>query len=379
MNHSNSSNSQLSVSPLGAGDLIDRSVRFYRKHFWTFVFIASPPIIIGAVFLIGWTILARNLFSVNSANPDEATFYTIFIYLGGFFIWCIQLIAVFVVMGGASRNFVRHILFDEPIAVRETYKNVKSRFGGLLFVSGMLVLLLGFFGFILFYFGILVAAVSIALAAWLFSFLPVLALLVSLALGLAAIYGTLWVFFLVTSRFVYVPQVMLVEGMGAFSAISRSTSLAGKNVRRVGSLFIFTLVATASAIALLYVPLIIYSSINGIDIFGFEADLIPAWIQISKQVIFELSLILLTPILMIGLCLLYIDERVRSEGYDIELMAAKRLGSIPTVPRSYVNPLQPALADTTLPKNNPPPPQPRSKINNERKAKYSTNSILGLD
>ena len=46
---------------------------------------------------------------------------------------------------------------------------------------------------------------------------------------------------------------------------------------------------------------------------------------------------------MIGLCLLYVDERVRHEGYDIELLAAANMGEIPDVPSSYVNPLQPAL------------------------------------
>ncbi len=46
---------------------------------------------------------------------------------------------------------------------------------------------------------------------------------------------------------------------------------------------------------------------------------------------------------MIGLCLLYVDERVRHEGYDIELMAARRLGEIPAVSQTYANPLQPAL------------------------------------
>jgi len=47
---------------------------------------------------------------------------------------------------------------------------------------------------------------------------------------------------------------------------------------------------------------------------------------------------------MVGLCLLYVDERVRGEGYDIELMAARRLGDIPNVPDTYLNPLQPALS-----------------------------------
>jgi len=59
----------------------------------------------------------------------------------------------------------------------------------------------------------------------------------------------------------------------------------------------------------------------------------------------------------VGLCLLYVDERVRHEGYDIELMAARRLGEIPAVPQTYINPLQPALASQKLPA--PPPPSSR--------------------
>ncbi|MDQ3710983.1 MAG: hypothetical protein M3388_01995 [Acidobacteriota bacterium] len=53
MNDSTASNSQLSLTPLGAGDLIDRAVRFYRQNFWTFVWIAAPPIIIGTIISIG--------------------------------------------------------------------------------------------------------------------------------------------------------------------------------------------------------------------------------------------------------------------------------------------------------------------------------------
>jgi hypothetical protein len=45
---------------------------------------------------------------------------------------------------------------------------------------------------------------------------------------------------------------------------------------------------------------------------------------------------------------LYVDERVRHEGYDIELMAARNLGEIPAVPTQYANPLQPALSNTPI-------------------------------
>ena len=68
------------------------------------------------------------------------------------------------------------------------------------------------------------------------------------------------------------------------------------------------------------------------------------WYEIAYNLIWQISFILLSPVWMVGLCLLYVDERVRTEGYDLELMAARRLGDIPSVPEAYVNPLHPALS-----------------------------------
>ena len=150
---------------------------------------------------------------------------------------------------------------------------------------------------------------------------------------------------------------MMVEGQGVFAAIGRSASLASGNVKRLAALFVFTSVAIYSALLLFYVPLNLYAWMNGISFFAADPDAIPAWYQIANQIISQLSFILLLPIWMIGLCLLYVDERVRHEGYDIELMAARSLGEIPAVPRSFTNPLQPALAQSGLPfpaQNSPP-------------------------
>jgi hypothetical protein len=57
-----------------------------------------------------------------------------------------------------------------------------------------------------------------------------------------------------------------------------------------------------------------------------------------------MSTILLTPVWMLGLSLLYVDERVRHEGYDIELMASRHLGEIPVLAGGQVAPIVPALA-----------------------------------
>lgn len=348
--------SQLSLKPLGAGDLIDRAVRFYRKNFWTFIWIAFPPVIIGTLFSVGWTILGRSIFSISSYNSEELVAYRFFTILGGSLIWLFETIAVLTVMGGASRNFVRHLLFGEPITFRETYKNTRQRVFGLIGASLLIAVLLGMIGTVIFYFGIMIVVIIVLLSFTFLAFSPFLSFAFSLILGLAVIIGTGWLFFLLASRFAYVPQVMLVEGSGVFAAIGRSINLASGNIKRFAALFIFTTVVTYSALALLYIPLGWYAWINGINIL-LNADMAPAGYVIASQVIGQISFILLMPIWMIGLCLLYVDERVRHEGYDIELMAARRLGDIPKVPQTYVNPLQPALSKQPLP---PPPVQNRA-------------------
>ncbi len=345
-----SDRTELSLVPLGAGDLIDRAVRFYRKYFWTFVLIASPPVIVGTLISVGWTVLGRKTFAPGAdKNSIETTFYVLFLWFGSLVIWLSETIATLVVMGGASRNFVRHLLFGEAITFRETYRNTWRRLGGLIVASSLITILVGTIGLAIFYFGATIAALLVILIFWVFSPIPIVAVLLSMVVGGGVLVGTMWLFFLAASRLTYVPQVMLVEGQNIFSALARSASLAGGNVRRLAALFIFTTVAAYSALALLYVPLAWYASANGVQLLTFDVDLIPAWYEIAYNVIWQISFILMSPVWMVGLCLLYVDERVRSEGYDIELMAARRLGEIPAVPTTYINPLQPALASVAIP------------------------------
>ncbi len=339
-----SSHSNFSIAPLGAGDLIDRAVRLYRKNFWTFAMIAAPPVVIGTLFSIGWTMLGRQLFFVGQTyNPEEMVTYQIFTWFGGMVIWFVESVVILTVMGGASRNFIRHLLFDESITFRETYSNTRKRAVGLLGASIALTLVLGILGLTIFYFVLIVAGLLIAAVVYIFQTVVLLAVILSVIIGVLFTALTFWLFFLVASRFAYVPQVMLVEGYGFFSALGRSLTLASGNVKRFAALFVFSTVVTYSALALLYIPLGWYAWANGIEVF-FRADIIPAWYQIANQLVGQISVILLMPVWMIGLCLLYVDERVRHEGYDIELMAARQLGEIPNVPQSYINPLQPALS-----------------------------------
>jgi len=354
--------SELSLAPLGAGDLIDRAVRLYRRQFLTLIRIATPPVLVSA---LGSTMVTIAFRELSSTSSELRLAMYVFVFFGGLVVaFCGSLFSL-IVMGGATRNLVAHLVWNEPVTARTTYRAVKERFWGLLGASILVALWLAFaaiiaamgYGFLSFIM-VMAVAVGASISPWITT--------VVVGLGtVAAITLALIVFFLLAGRMAYVPQAMLVEGRSVFSAIGRSFALASGNVKRLMAMALFTFFATYSALMLLMIPLGWYGYLNGVDLSPFGSTW-PTWYAIGYQVILQCSHILLAPIWMLGLSLLYVDERVRHEGYDIELMAARQLPEMPTLP-GVVSPFAPALVTGRAPKFVAPPP-----------GQMNTGSVLGL-
>lgn len=346
---------QLSIAPLGAGDLIDRAVRLYRRHLFVLIRTAAPPVIIVAAGWILFSISMRRVF-VTSSDTDLLLYGFLFLLSMG--ITLAGYLFMLVVMGGATRTLVAHLLRNEPVTAKATYNAVRARFWGLVGASFIVFawiaasLTAAFIGWeiavVIFVVGMMAIA-SIG-PAWLSGLIMGIGFLVATVLAL-------WVFFLVVGRVAYVPQVMLVEGKTVFQAFGRSFSLARGNVRRLMAMTLFTTFATYSALMILAAPLGWYGYLHGIDPSPWASDKWPAWYAIAYSVLGPLSSIVLTPVWMLGLSLLYVDERVRHEGYDIELMAARQLGELPDV--NVSSPLGTALHSLEA-KQQPPPPGPRA-------------------
>ena len=350
---------ELSLAPLGAGDLIDRAVRLYRRHFFTLIRIAAPPVLLSAV---GSTLTTIAFRAIGATPSAMRLFLYILMLLGGGLVIVAGSLFSLIVMGGAARNLVAHLLWDEPVSFRSTYAAVKSRFWGLLGASILIALWLSFCGWLAvmgFYLVFLVVFVGVFAIG---SVMPEFVTGIVVVLGIiAAVAGALILFFLLAGRMAYVPQAMLVEGRSVGSAIGRSFSLASGNVRRLMAMALFTFFATYSALALLIVPLGWYGWASGVDISPFGSEW-PAWYAIGYEVILQCSHILLAPIWMLGLSLLYVDERVRHEGYDIELMAARQLPPMPELP-GVISPFAPALVTRRTAQFVPPPvPMPPQSV-----------------
>lgn len=343
---------ELSLAPLGAGDLIDRAVRLYRRHLFVLIRIFAPPVIVAAAGWILTTMSSRQMFLVS--NEIELVIY--------FMLFCTGLVVTLgghlfnlVVMGGATRNLVAHLLRNDPVSAKATYDAVRARFWGLLGASVLVLLwitiaaLAALIGLYMVSIFLLIGSILLANSApvWFVTILGVIAVL-----GASVV--ALWIFFLVVGRVAYVPQVMLVEGRGVMESFSRSFSLARGNVRRLMAATLFTTFATQSAMMILWAPLLWLGFIYGID--PFNNTQWPAWYAIVCSIPGPLSSILLMPVWMLGLSLLYVDERVRHEGYDIELMASRQLAEMPDV--NVTSPLGTALSKHV--RTPPPPAPPRS-------------------
>jgi hypothetical protein len=340
---------QLELAPLGAGDLIDRTVRLYRHHFMTLIRVSALPVVISAAGSVTYSVSVAAMGA--TASPERLGVYSLFMLLG-LSVLFLGLLAQLVVMGGASRNLVMHLLRGEPVTARLIYRSVRAHFWSLLgsallvavwIVSSAAVAMVVLFFVMMLAFMVLAAAVTAASAAGLQWVTVVLALLIYLA----GLFVALFVFFFIAGRVAYVPQVLMVEGRTVADAMHRSMRLARGNVRRLMGMFLFTTFASYSALMLLFVPLLWFAYFNGLDLnpFSFDAARTPAWYTISLHVLRQFSAILLAPVWMMGLSLLYVDERVRQEGYDIELLAAQRLGVMPELPAGYKAPLTPAIAE----------------------------------
>jgi hypothetical protein len=331
---------RLALAPLGAGDLIDRAVRLYRLHFMTLIRITAPPVCISAVgsvlITIGWRALSQ------TPSDTLMALYIMLLAIGGVLAVGGNLFGV-IVMGGATHNLVNHLLWNEPVTARATYRAVRARFWGLLcatLIVGFCVSLCALVALVAWYLVVAVTLLFVVglsfLSGWLSGAIGVIGFILATMAGL-------WVFFILAGKFAYVPQALLVEGKGISAAISRSTSLARGNVRRLMAITFFCSFATYSALTILIVPLGWYGYVNGINPLVMQQTEWPAWYAIGYNVLSQSSLILLAPVWMLGLSLLYVDERVRQEGYDIELMAARQLGEMPRFSAGQPSPFAPAI------------------------------------
>ncbi len=251
------------LRPLTLGELLDRTFQIYRNNFLLFAGIAAvgylPMFIIrgGLVLIPRWT--------GGSASAAFAIGLVVFVVL--------YLIGVAAAQSGTIIA-VAAVHLSQPITIGQAYRRVRE----MLFRIVLLTIGIGI-------------GVSIGLVLLIVPGI-VLALMWALAVPVA-----------------------VLEDASLGEATSRSRQLtAGHRGRVFVICLLFFLLSMLVAIAL-EVPLGVLAVLHHN---GPQQTL--ATIQIANVGVSYVSEILVTPLMTIALSLMYYDERVRKEGFDIELM-----------------------------------------------------------
>jgi len=304
------------LRPLSLGELLDRTFRIYRNHFFLFVGIMAMP---AALLLpVNVLTLSRQNAQLNpaiAAASGPPTFPALNVIIGaiiGGVIGIVVFVALYSIAVAAASTAVSEVYLGRAATIRGAFGRIRGRFWRLigvvinvfLRVLGIILLPLVVIGGGFAWIGYSVgggtsspAFVLIAIGGFFLAFIAAIVLYVFVALRYA----------------VSVPVVML-EDLGVLATIRRSVFLTSG---RRGHIFLVLLVAGIIASVGVYIfqmPFTIAMMFTAMR--GHPSALLAFATAAAGAVGSAVT----GPISMIAIVLLYYDSRVRKEAFDLQFM-----------------------------------------------------------
>jgi hypothetical protein len=251
------------LRPLSISELLDRTFHLYRNHFLVFLGITAIPQIVVLVLQLA-----------GSALMFESPI------LGALFTGLIAGLASFIaveVSQAATVLAVSEIHLDRPANIGSAFSGAKESLGRVIGISIGVGLAVGV-GFLL----LVVPGVYLALI-W------------SLAI-----------------------PVTVLEGGGFGESTSRSKVLTKGSLGRIFVIFFLVVSLTIVVSLIIELPLGMLAALLGQHYLGGMTALVHAMQAVGNF----LSTCLVGPLATIAITLIYYDERVRKEGFDLQLMMA---------------------------------------------------------
>jgi hypothetical protein len=283
------------LRPLGIGDILDASIKLYRRCFR--VLLAVMAVSYGVV--LPALSYAVERFVQPAYALDAADLRTFFQTLTADRSRVVPLVVLFLVnlllvrplvegavVAAAGRGYL-----EGPPSFGRAYATAGRRLGALVVALTLQVLA---------YFGIMAVSVAAGLALvfvspWLVFVPPVLGLVGVALLGL---------------QFSFVVEAVMLEGAGAMAALGRSRRLARRSYGRITLVYLLGLAATLALGRILA------------TIAGLVAPGSPFLATFGDM----LATLLGLPLAWASFVVLYYDLRVRKEGLDLERLADRVLG-----------------------------------------------------
>jgi hypothetical protein len=246
---------------MNTSELLDRTFFLYRKHFLVFIGIVAIPHLVLLLTRIAYLNMQS---SISPMTRALSILLLLAVYAG-----------VLLSSQAATIVAVSDIHLGRPAGIRTAFAGIRGSM-----VEVLLVMVLMGFGI---FFGLILLIVP--------------GIFLAIAWSLA------------------IPTV-LIEIKGPLESMKRSFALTkGSRFRIFIILILVTLFGYVISIVI-QVPIGILIGLRGLQ----NPALIPAWLNIIALIAGLISSCLVVPISMIAVSLIYYDQRVRKEGFDLQLM-----------------------------------------------------------
>lgn len=299
--------------PSTLGEILDRTASIYRAHFLKFLGIASPP----AAVLLGCMGAGVLLVTANS-GPQQDPAAALAMGLG---VLGLALIAapLFVGASALSAAALSHASsaasLDEAITIRGSYRAIWKhgwRYVGLYLLQGIAIMI-----------GPIVAW---TIAIFLFAALAVLARqagpaagamagIFMLLVGAALFVVVIWMLLMLCMAF----PASVVENLGAWTALRRAASLSRGTRWRILVMYLLGIVIGYIVSFVLIIPVFFLALIPGLATPQKQQLLGTIIVIVAYGMSFAVQA-LTKPIYGIAVVLFYYDQRIRKEGFDVELL-----------------------------------------------------------
>jgi hypothetical protein len=288
------------LRPMSTGELLDRTVDLYRKNFVLFVGITA---IMQAVYL------AYEILTVKSSIPHIGRFGTFYLHL--FLSWTVGML-VLSVSHAATVKAVAAVYLDQPTSIWQSYRGLRGRLMSVFGVLGFTFLVAGLVGVLLVFAAFLVVVLVIVGAGGVSGVGIARSGTANFAIGIIVILATFASFVAVYVRYALAIQACVVENLKAWASMKRSVFLSKGGRWRIAAVYmVFVLLGWVIAFALAWLV-------------GLAR--VPLHNRLLSQILVEVGNFiagtLTGPLVTIGVSLIYYDERVRKEAFDLQLMLA---------------------------------------------------------
>jgi hypothetical protein len=303
---------QTRLRPMSLGEILDHTAQLYRTNFVLFAGIAA--VYAGAV-------LVLNLLQIGMAElmrhlhlTQQLPWVTL-----GFLVLILPLIFIFAGAAVAANNrAVAWVNLDQPATIRGAYLSILPRMGRYLWLMTIIaffiylpfvVISIGYFVFLFIY--ALPRKLFVPGAASANPQSTIVLALVTLAFGVLAL-GAFAYAIVMALRYSLSLPASVLEDLPARKAIRRSIELS-KGSR--GRIFVLGLLISSIQIGLVAITQVVFI-VAAVK----QRGQLPAWAQIIQQIVGFFTNSFIGPMYATGLTLFYYDQRVRKEGFDIEMM-----------------------------------------------------------